>query len=74
MAVRAKFQVTGITERPHGGGEIEFTTIYDSTIPEDRRFQQATPWGQIKITIDNPAAKAFFKLGKYFYADFTEAE
>lgn len=72
--VRAKFQVTGITERQGGGGEVELTTIYDSSIPEDQRFQQATPWGQVKMNIDNPAAKQFFTLGKYVYADFTPAE
>ncbi len=74
MTVRAKFTVTAITERSWGGKEIEFSCQYDQSIPEDQRFQKATPSGSIRMQIDNPAALEQFKLGKAYYADFTPAD
>ncbi len=71
--VRAKFQVTAITDRGWSK-EIELSCQYDQSIPEDQRFQQATPSGSIKMQIDNPAALEVFKLGAKFYADFTPTE
>jgi hypothetical protein len=71
MAVRAKMQVTGITERVWGGKEIELTPQYDQSIPEDQRFQKATPSGRITMQIDNPAAAEQLRLGRTFYVDFT---
>lgn len=73
MTVRAKFTVTAITERAWGGKEIEFSCQYDQAIPEDQRFQKATPSGSIRMQIDNPAALDQFHLGKSYYADFTPA-
>ena len=70
--VRGKFQVTGITEHNYPAKEIEFSTVYDSSIPEDQRFLKATPWGSIKMSVDNPLALEQLKLGKYFYVDFSE--
>jgi hypothetical protein len=70
--VRAKFQVTGVTTHNHSTKEIELSTVYDNTIPEDQRFQKATPYGSIKMNIDNPAALEQLGLGKYFYVDFSE--
>jgi hypothetical protein len=64
--VRAKFMVSSIKD-----GKIEFSTVYDPSIPEDRRFQQATPWGSIVMQIDNPKALEQFGVGKAYYADFT---
>jgi hypothetical protein len=66
--VRAKFVVSSIKD-----GQIEFSTQYDTSIPEDQRFQTATPWGSIKMQIDNPKALEQFAVGKAFYADFSPA-
>ncbi len=74
MSVRAKFTVTAITERSWGGKEIEFSCQYDPSIPEDLRFQKATPSGSIHMQIDNPVALEQFKLGKAYYADFSSAD
>ena len=52
---------------------IYFHAEYDTAIPEDQRFQKATPTGEIKMQIDNPAALEFFKPGNAYYVDFTEA-
>jgi len=71
--VRAKFKVTGIEEHP-GSRKVVLSTQYDATIPEDVRFNKATPSGRIEMQIDNPAAIEQLPLGKAFYVDFTPAE
>jgi hypothetical protein len=45
--------------------------MYDTSIPEDQRFQQATPSGSFEQLVDNPAALEQFELGKSYYVDFT---
>ena len=39
-------------------------TEYDDSIEEDQRFTLATPTGEMKMRVDNPALKDFFKLGQ----------
>jgi hypothetical protein len=74
MTVRAKLTVENITEI-HGtwgtSKTVNFRTQYDNTIPEDQRFQKATPSGSASFNIDNPAALEQFQPGYTFYVDFT---
>lgn len=62
MSVRAKMTLTSITEEKWGPAEgqsakyLNFNCTYDSTLPEDQRLQKATPNGQTKFQVDNPAA------------------
>ena len=49
-------------------------TVYEPDAAKDTeiaRFTQATPWGEIKLGIDNPAALSQFEAGKTYYVDFT---
>lgn len=76
MSVRAKFKLSAIvrTETYPGSPpqtQLVFSSQYDPTIPEDRRFQKATPWGEIKMNLDNPAALEQFKVYEDYYIDFT---
>jgi hypothetical protein len=48
---------------------VFFTTQYDSSLPEDQRFCQATPSGEMKAVIDNQEALKHIAPGKYFYVD-----
>lgn len=41
--------------------------------PENAVFGNATPWGEIKLGIANPDAKAFFEPGAKYYCTFTRA-
>lgn len=69
MTVRAKLRVESIE-----GAKIVMTTVYEPDAAKDSenaRFTQATPWGRLEMGIDNPAALAHFKVGSYYYADFT---
>lgn len=72
MAVRAKMTLSSVTEHTWGGKTLKFSTVYDAAIPEDQRFQKATPSGAIEMQVDNPAALAQFTLGKSYYVEFTE--
>jgi len=74
MSVRAKLQLTSETKHTWGGKTLRFDCRYDDSIPEDQRFQKATPSGSIELQIDNPAALEKFELGKSYYADFSPAE
>ncbi len=74
MTVRAKFTLTSITSfASWGAKKLTFQAVYDQSIPEDQRFQKATPSGQFDMTIDNPAALEQFELGKAYYFDATPA-
>lgn len=75
MTVRAKLKLTGIHEHKWHKDmapqvTLKFTAQYDPTIPEDQRFQKATPSGSCELQIDNPVALALFELGVDYYVDF----
>lgn len=75
MSMRAKFRVNSVTfygdhTNPDASRRYELSAIYDTTTEENRRFTKATPWGELKMTVDNPAAR--LEVGKVYYLDFTE--
>jgi len=74
--IRAKFRVISVTQHVEGGAArtIKLMPYYDNSIPEDRRFSEATPAGELSIYVNNPAAAEELKLGKYFYLDFVPVE
>jgi hypothetical protein len=77
MSVRAKMTLSSITEEhwgPNPGSSsktLNFTCTYDTSIPEDQRFQKATPSGSAKFQIDNPGALEQFVAGQSYYLDFS---
>lgn len=71
MSVRAKMVLSEVTELSWGGAKrLKFTSQYDTSIPEDQRFQKATPSASAEFLIDNPVALDQFKLGESYYVDF----
>lgn len=76
MTIRAKMVLSSITSHSWSKDSktLKFTTQYDQSIPEDQRFQKATPSGFIEMQVDNPAALEQFELGKGYYVDFTPSE
>lgn len=71
MAVRAKVTCESIE-----GNAVKFRTVYETdeaknADPENVRFTKATPWGEIRLGIDNPAALGQFQPGSDYYVDFT---
>lgn len=71
MAVRAKVRCNH-----KGESDVGFNTVYEpdgTKNDENARFTTATPWGDIKMGINNPAALSQFEVGKEYYVDFSEA-
>lgn len=69
--VRAKVVCEGID-----GNAVKFRTVYEpdaSKDTENARFTQATPWGEIRMGIDNPKALEQFQPGTEYYVDFHPA-
>lgn len=73
MNVRAKFVLSAITTHCYGAKTVRFEAQYDNSIPEDRRFQKATPTGSFEMQVDNPAALELLELGKAYYFDISPA-
>ncbi len=68
--ILCKMQVQEITE--HAGYSAKTITLrcmYDTNIPEDKRFYDATPNGEMKVDVNNPIAIESLQLGQYFYLD-----
>jgi hypothetical protein len=40
-------------------------------VPEDAAFTKATPTGEARFSIDNPAAIEQLTIGEYYYVDFS---
>jgi hypothetical protein len=68
MAVRAKFKC-----HSNANGIVSLWPVMDGS-EENKAFWDATPGGQITLTITNPAAKEQFEVGQEYYVDFTPAE
>jgi hypothetical protein len=54
---RAKMTLASIKKTAYGQ-TLGFHSQYDDTIPEDQKFQLATPSASAEFMIDNPAALA----------------
>lgn len=77
MATRAKFRCSAEnTTRWNAEMEpqrtYEFQALYDPTVPEDQSFAKATPSGNLRIVVDNPAVT--FTVGQAYYLDITPAD
>jgi hypothetical protein len=70
MKIRCKMKLCDITSHAWGPGKtFVFRPEYDSSIPEDQRFMAATPSGELKIFVTNPAVMDSYKLGALYYFD-----
>jgi hypothetical protein len=74
IMIRGKFVVTSRTEYENiNYAKVILEARYDSQLPEDQRFAEATPTGKLEMTVTVPAVIEAFKPGKIFYLDFNEA-
>jgi hypothetical protein len=73
MTIRAKFRCNSVVtyQNEDFGRKYEFTALYDTSIPEDRRYAKYTPSGRVEILVTNPDVT--FAPGKDYYFDITEA-
>lgn len=78
--LRAKFlanEVTDYGEQYPGSvnKRVKLAAVYShDRNTEDNQFSSATPSGSLEMMISNPNASDFFKPGKKYYLDITEAE
>lgn len=75
MPVTAKLKLVSITDHHWSPQQktLKFQAQYDTSIPEDQRFQKATPNANAEFAIDNPGALEQFALGGDYYVTFTPA-
>lgn len=72
---RAKFAVVSITDQGKSYAKIvKLSPRYDTSVEEDRRFQHATPSGEVSLNIDNPAITDTLNVGDLYYIDFTKID
>jgi hypothetical protein len=72
MGTRAKFRCNSITQFEGGGRDVHLSAVYE-TRPENTEnygFTKATPQGDIKMRVDNPAAAVQFVPGAHYYVNF----
>lgn len=74
--VRAKFTVSSKIPHGYGGTTVTLSAVYSNDPhSENKVFSDATPSGQISISIaDGKPALEAFELGKPYYVDFMPAE
>ena len=73
MAVRAKFRLNEIRQNAYNPTvrTFVFHPVSADGTPENDRFNKYSPSGEFTIMVDNPAVIEQWKLGDYYYADFT---
>lgn len=75
ITARAKFRCNAIEfwadpADPGSARTYTFSAVYDTSTEENKRFTKATPWGEMKMRVDNPNVR--FEIGKYYYLDLSE--
>lgn len=68
---RCKFVVRSVEIFNDTYRKVNLSTQYDKSIPEDVAFAKATPCGDMKIDLTNPAVFDVFTPGNEVYVDVT---
>lgn len=68
--VRSKFKCTTKTQFEHGTFEVKFSPVYGDS-PENKRFWEATPNGEIRYTGLKKEVADLYDVGKTYYFDST---
>lgn len=74
--VRAKFRLQSVTTHADWNTQhLVFSAVGppDGEIAEDQRFHRGIPEGRLTMEVDNPPAQEQFKVGEFYYLDFTPA-
>jgi hypothetical protein len=75
MSTRAKFRCNSVTSFGGDSKEVSLSVVYDPNgNGENANFTKATPSGEMKMRIDNPAAAVQFVPGEFYYVDISPAE
>lgn len=78
MKVRAKFVCMGInhmhTFSDTQPAEVTLRPVWTGDDGVNKQWSEATPQGELKMLITNPAAIEAFELGKSYFVDLTPAD
>ena len=75
VKARCKFTVSEVKDSPYNNNEIDneiqvkLHTLYDPNDPEDTKFSQYTPVGEMSFYVSNPNVIDMFVEGRAFYVD-----
>lgn len=73
MSTRAKFRCNSV-EDFGSTKNVNLSAVYaPDANGEDAGFTKATPWGELKMAVDNPDASCQFKAGQMYYIDISLA-
>lgn len=70
--LRAKFGCLSV-QKWVNSEQVKLIAVMDGS-EENKAFWQATPSGQLDMSITNPAAFGSFEPGREYYLDFTRVE
>lgn len=78
VQVRAKFRCMNVEQKPNGNPdqvyiEVRFIPVWEQD-GVNKQWSMATPSGELKMAITNPAATDWFEMGKEYFLDITPAE
>ncbi len=75
MSVRAKFRCNKTTKTCWGDNNPDSNSVTLSAVGDsiNKSWAKWTPGGTIEMTINNPDALDQFKVGEYYFVDFTVA-
>lgn len=73
MMHQMKFMLWKKSDMHYGGRELHFKAQYDQSIPEDKKFYDATPSGEITLMV-TPEVADQYEVGKYYYFYSDKAE
>lgn len=74
MTIRAKMYLEATVPNTWGGSQAVFRCQYDTSLPEDQKFQKATPTGDARFSIDNPPALDQLVVGGTYYFDISPCD
>ncbi len=70
--MRAKMKLISIAEYEGQLKELKFNAVHGDS-PEDNSYAQATPSGELRLSVTNLPAIEGMKIGDKFFLDFTKA-
>ncbi len=70
--MKAKFKCSSVIQY-EGQSIATLNAVQRNDVPENTQFNTATPAGKLEINVTNPSALDYFKAGKSYYLDFSEA-
>jgi hypothetical protein len=72
-SIQTKFECQSVTKDKHGLTNVKLEPVF-STTGENRKFWDATPNGQIELTIRNSETAEIFIPGKEYSVTFSTSD